>query len=129
MSIKFIVVKRGRPGHPEEGEKFYPSIRSTGRITLRQLAREASEMSTLSTVDIMAAIEAFLTLIPRHLAKGEIVSLGEFGHFWLRFSAEGVDSPKEVRGELITTLIPRFMPGKEFKEVLNLRDVKFEKMD
>ena len=75
---------------------------------------------------MMAAIEAFLTLIPAHLARGEIVDLGAFGNFWLRFSAEGVETPAKVRGDLITTLIPRFMPGKEFKKIL--RTVKFEKL-
>jgi predicted histone-like DNA-binding protein len=125
MSIKFKIVARGRPGHPEAPKKYYPYIRSTGRVTMRELAEEASDMSTLSTADVMAAIEIFLTLIPAHLAEGKIVDLGEFGNFWLRFSAQGVESPERVRGNLITTLIPRFMPGKEFKR--GLRAVKFEK--
>ena len=125
MSIKYNVVERGRPGHPEEPKKYYPSLQSTGRITKRELAEEASEMSTLSTTDMMAAIEALLTLIPEHLANGEVVELGEFGNFWVRFSAEGAESPKEVRGKQVTRLIPRFMPGKQFKLVLEA--VKFEK--
>lgn len=125
MTIKFNIVERGRPGHAEAPKKYYPSIQSTGRVTMRQLAREASQMSSLSSPDMMAAIEAFLTLIPRHLAQGDIVELGEFGNFWLRFSAEGVETPAKVHGDQITTLIPRFMPGKEFKRALNT--VKFEK--
>ena|SRR5262245_12161011 len=125
MSIKFNVVERGRPGHDEAPKKYYPSIQSTGRVTLRQLANEASDISTLSTPDMMAAIEAFLQLIPAHLAQGEVVELGDFGNFWLRFSAEGAETAAQVRGKQITTLIPRFMPGKEFKRAL--RTVKFEK--
>ena len=92
---------------------------------MRELAEEASDMSTLTTADMMAAIEVCLLLIPKHLAQGEIVDLGEFGNFWLRFSAEGVNTPAKVRGDLITTLIPRFMPGKGFKRTL--RTVKFVK--
>ena len=126
MSIKFNVVERGRPGHAEAPKKYYPSLQSTGRATMRQLAEEASDISTLSSPDMMAAIEAFLTLIPNHLANGEVVELGDFGGFWLRFSAEGAETPAEVRGNQITTLIPRFMPGKEFKRAL--RQVKFEKI-
>lgn len=125
MSIKFNVVERGRPGHDEAPKKYYPSIQSTGRVTLRQIANEASDISTLSTPDMMAAIEAFLKLIPDHLAQGEVVELGDFGNFWLRFSAEGAETPAQVRGDQITTLIPRFMPGKQFKRALN--QVKFEK--
>ena len=126
MSIKYNIVERGRPGHPEKPKKYYPSLQSTGRVTERDLAEEASDMSTLSTADVMAVIEALLILIPDHLANGEIVELGEFGNFWVRFRAEGVDSPDKVRGKQINRLIPRFMPGKQFKWVL--KAVEFEKL-
>ncbi len=126
MSVKFNIVERGKPGQPDAPKKYYPSLQSTGRVTIRQLANEASQISTLSSPDMMAAIEAFLMLIPGHLANGEVVELGDFGNFWLRFSAEGAETAAEVRGDQITTLIPRFMPGKEFKRVLGT--VKFEKL-
>lgn len=64
MSIKYSIVERGKPGHPETPKKYYPYIRSTGRVSMRELAEEASDMSTLTTVDMMAAIEVFLKLIP-----------------------------------------------------------------
>ena len=126
MSIKFNVVKRGNPAKPEAARKFYPSIQSSGRMTVRQLAEKASQMSTLSTMDMMAAIESFLTIVPQELADGKIVELGDFGNFWLRSSAEGVDEPERVRGDQITSLIPRFMPGKQFKRVLGAAE--FEKL-
>jgi predicted histone-like DNA-binding protein len=126
MSIKFNIVERGRPGHSEATKKYYPSIQSTGRVSVRDLAERASDMSTLSTPDMMAAIEALLTIIPEELANGNIVELGDFGNIWLRFSAEGVEDPAKVRGDQITTLIPRLNPGKQFKQVL--RTVKFEKL-
>ena len=40
------------------------------------------------------------------------------GNFWLRFSAEGVEDINRVRGDQITTLLPRFNPGKRFKRAL-----------
>jgi predicted histone-like DNA-binding protein len=125
MSIKFNIVKRGRPGDSQAPKKYYPSIQSTGRVSVRQLAERASDISTLSTPDMMAAIEALLTIIPEELADGNIVELGDFGNFWLRFSAEGSEAAAGVRGDQITTLIPRFMPGRQFKRVLGR--VKFVK--
>lgn len=122
MSIKFNIVERGRPGNSEAPKKYYPSIQSTGRVSVRQLAERASDRSTLTTADMMAAIEALLTIIPDELAHGNIVELGDFGSFWLRFSAE---DPTKVSGNQITTLIPRFMPGKQFKNVLG--SVTFKK--
>ena len=126
MTIKFNIVERGKPGDSEAPKKYYPSIQSTGRVSMRQLAERASRMSTLSTPDVIAAIEILLAIIPDELAQGNIVELGDFGNFWLRSSAEGIEDPAKVRGDQITTLIPRFNPGKRFKRALYR--VKFEKM-
>ena len=125
MSIKFNVVERGNPARPNLPKKYYPSIQSSGRVTLRQLAERAANMSTLSTTDIMAAVESFLTIIPEELAHGRIVELGDFGNFWLRSASDGAERPEEVGGSQITSLIPRFNAGKRFKRVLGA--VKFEK--
>ena len=122
MSVKFNIVERGNPGNPQAPKKFYPSIQSTGRMTLRELAEHASQMSTLSTTDMMAAIESFLTIVPRELAKGNIVELGDFGNFWLRTETEGAEAQTDVRADQITGVLPRFNPGKEFKRTLDTID-------
>ena len=125
MTVKFNVVERGNPAKPEAPRKFYPAIQSSGRITVRQLAERAAQMSTLSTMDIVAAIESFLTIVPEELTNGKIVELGDFGNFWLRSTAEGVEEAAKVRGEQVTNLIPRFNPGKRFKRVL--KSARFKK--
>ena len=126
MSVKFNVVERGNPAKPEAQKKFYPSIQSSGRMTVRELAEKASRMSTLSTTDMMAAIESFLSIVPEELANGKIVELGDFGNFWLRSTSDGVEEAAKVRGDQVINLIPRFNPGKQFKRVLS--SAKFEKL-
>jgi predicted histone-like DNA-binding protein len=125
MTVKFNIVERGRPGHSEAPKKYYPSLQSTGRVSIRELAERASDMSTFSTADMIGAIEILLDIIPEELARGKIVELGDFGNFWLRFSAKGVEDINRVRGDQITTLLPRFNPGKRFKQVL--AGVEFER--
>ena len=126
MSVKFNVVERGNPAKPEAPKKFYPSIQSDGRMTVRELAEKASRMSTLSTTDMMAAIESFLSIVPEEWANGKIVELGDFGNFWLRSTSDGVEEAAKVRGDQINNLIPRFNPGKQFKRVLS--STQFEKL-
>jgi len=126
MSVKFNVIEKGNPANSEAPKKFYPSIQASGRISTRELAERASQMSTLSTTDIMAAIESFLTIVPSELAKGNIVELGDFGSFWLRTSAEGVETAETVRANQINGVLPRFNPGKEFKRTLD--NVEFVKI-
>jgi predicted histone-like DNA-binding protein len=119
MSVKYNIVERGKPGDLEAPKKYYPSIQSSGRVSTRELAEMAAQRSTLSSMDMMAAIESFLAIIPEQLAKGNIVELGEFGTFWLRTTSEGAETPEEVRATQITSILPRFNPGKVFKHVLD----------
>lgn len=125
MSVKYSVVERGNPSNLQAPKKFYPSISSSGRKSLRQLAGRISEISTVSSADTMAVLEALLTVIPQELAAGNIVELGDFGNFWLKANADGVDTAEAVRAGQITTLLPRFNAGKEFKKVL--ASIEFEK--
>ena len=118
MSVKFNVVERGNPSNREAPKKFYPSIQSSGRVTTREVAEMAAQRSTLSKMDMMAAIESFLEIIPEQLAKGNIVELGEFGSFWLRVEADGAESVA-VNATQITAVKPRFNPGKLFKKMLD----------
>lgn len=126
MSIKYNVVKRGNPADNQYPKKYYPSLQSSGRVTLRQLAGRAAQMSTLTTTDMVAAIESLLTIIPDELAQGNIVELGDFGSFWVKSTSSGVETPDEVRGSQINNILPRFNPGKEFKRVLDATE--FEKL-
>lgn len=125
MTVKYSVVSRGNPSDPDAPHKYYPSIKSSGRVKLRALAKDIAEISTVSTVDTMAVLEALLTLIPRELNKGNIVELGDLGSFWLRARSEGAETAETVTGRNISRLIPDFKPGKEFKQVLTT--VEFEK--
>lgn len=119
MSVKFNVVERGNPSNQEAPKKFYPSILSSGRVTTRELAEIAARESTISPADMMGAIEIILSVIPRELAKGNIVELGDFGNFWLKTTSEGVENEEDARASQILTVLPRFIPGKLFKNVLN----------
>jgi predicted histone-like DNA-binding protein len=125
MTVKYNVVERGNPSKPDAPKKFYPSIEASGRKTLRQMAERIAQISTVSTADTMAVLEALLTVIPQELAAGNIVELGDFGNFWLRNEAEGADTADAVRANHITNVLPRFNAGKEFKKVLAA--IEFEK--
>ncbi|SRR6266496_4176495 len=125
MTVKYNIVERGNPANPEAPKKFYPSIQSSGRISTRELAERAAQMCTLTTADMMAAIESILTILPGELAKGNIVELGDFGSFWLKATSDGAETAEQVRADQINGVMPRFLPGKLFKRVLD--GIKFNK--
>jgi predicted histone-like DNA-binding protein len=120
MTVRFNIVERGDPRDPTAPKKFYPSIVASKKVTLRDIVRRVAEMSTVSSADTMAVVEAFLTVIPSELSEGNIVSLGEFGSFWLRIRSEGAENEEDVSRFNIINVLPRFTPGKEFKQLLRL---------
>ncbi|MEZ4646988.1 MAG: HU family DNA-binding protein [Chloroflexota bacterium] len=125
MPAKYKVIEKVNPREPQGARKFYPSLQMNGRSTQRTLALEAADRSTLSDADMDAAMTNLLALIPRHLAEGKIVDLGEFGTFRLTISGEGTATEDEVTVRNIKKVGVRFTPGPSFKKMLE--DVKFEK--
>jgi predicted histone-like DNA-binding protein len=122
MAVKFTTVARVNPQDPEGPKKYYPLVRSRGKVTVQQLAERAAEVSTLSPADLAAAIEVFLAIVPQELSDGNIVSLGDFGTFSLRVRSEGADTAEEVTSRNITHTLVTFRPGKRFKQALNAID-------
>lgn len=124
MSIKYNIIPRRDPRNQEAPVKYYPSIQSTGRLTVRQLAERMAQISTLSTVDTMAALEAFLQVVPQELLNGNIVDLGDFGSFWLRITSAGSNSETEVSKSNIGSVKSYFRPGTEFQKALKTAEFK-----
>ncbi len=125
MSVKFNIVARKNPFKPDAPPQYYPSIISSDRVTTRDVAHQIAEISTVSSPDIMAAIEGLLSVLPRNLANGSIVDLGDFGSFWLRIKSQGTDNTTDVTAQNITNVQIQFRPGKEFKRTL--ATIQFEK--
>ncbi|MBK6328439.1 MAG: DNA-binding protein [Chloroflexi bacterium] len=126
MPAKYKVVERINPADRLAPRKFYPSLQSNGRVGERTLAVEAADRSSMSDADMAAALANMLALIPKHLAMGEIVDLGDFGTFRLSISGEGSDSPDQVTSRNIKKVMVRFTPGPIFKGALSR--IVFEKV-
>lgn len=125
MPAKYHIVARGKPGQPAAPKKYYPSAITTGRTNARQLSTRIAEISTLSTIDTLAMLEALLNAIPHELAQGRLVDLGDFGSFRLRLDTDGADSPEKVSSRQIKQVRVRFTPGKVFQALLdNIEFVK-----
>ena len=125
MTVKYNIREHVNPSNPLAPKMYYPSIKASGRCDQRQLAELIAAMSTISSADTMAMLEALLIVLPNELAKGNIVDLGDFGSFWLKANADGAETAEEVRATQIHRLMPHFKPGKEFKKVL--KSIEFKK--
>jgi len=119
MSVNYKPVPKKNPSQQTEPAKFYAQVVSSGDMTLRQLAKQISAISTVSTADTMAVIEAFLEVVPQALADGKIVRLGDFGSFNLTASSTGAADAAALSSTAINKVSVKFRPGKEFTKVID----------
>ena len=126
MSVKFSVTPRKDPRDQNSQPKYYATVRSNGRVDTHGIAKDINKMSTVSSVDTAAVLEAFMNVVPDQLADGKIVELGDFGTFRVSVSSEGAELPESVTTRSITNVRILFQPGKRFKKLLN--GTEFEKI-
>ena len=126
MTIRYNVVPKVDPRNLEAPPKYYPTAVSTGRTDMRALAERIAEISTVSTIDSMAMLEALQVVIPDELSQGKIVDLGGFGAFRLTIKASGEAVPDDVSVRNIKTTRVQFKPGPGFIDML--KGLKFRKV-
>ena len=125
MSAKYRSVRRKDPTNPNAPAKYYPSMKIQGQTNLRELVTGVSEMSSLSTIDMIAAIEGLLVAIPKELVTGKSVVLGEFGTYYLTLHGKGVENSRAMSNRNIIQARARFRPGKLFNKAL--KGTQFQK--
>jgi len=124
MAVKCFKVAQKNLQKPTDPVKHYLRNKSTGEMTERDLVEKGASISLMNPVDIKAANELFLQLIPEALSDGKIIRIGDFGTFMLKISSEGVENPDELTIRNIKGVKVIFRPGQAFKKML--RDIKFE---
>ena len=118
MPIEYSLAERGNPGNAQAPKKWYAVARSQGETTVRDIAGRINQMSTVSTIDVMAVLEAFFQTVPAELADGQIVRFGDFGSFSVSLQSDGADSEKEFVAANINNVKVVFRPGKLFAQAM-----------
>jgi predicted histone-like DNA-binding protein len=126
MSILYKAIGRTQPGVAGGGQiKYYAGIKREREVTLREMVKEISSRSTVTTADAMAVIENFLELVPKFLRNGRTVNLGQLGSFRVNISSKGYDTPDEVGNYSIKRNKISFLPSAEMRE--NMGTVRYTK--
>lgn len=124
MPIEYSLAERGNPAQPSAPKKFYAVARSQGDTTVRDIAGRINQMSTVSTIDVMAVLEAFFQTVPQELAAGRIVRFVDFGSFSTSLQSEGAATEKEFTVSLIDNVKVVFRPGKLFAQAMQSAEMR-----
>lgn len=117
MAFKFKAIPKKNPQDQAAPAKYYASPVYSGNVTIRQLAKKIADISTVSSIDTLAVLEAFLQLIPEEMADGNIVRLRDFGTFRISVSSEGVEDASKLMSSHIKKTRVLFRPSQEFSEI------------
>jgi len=127
MAVKFNIHEMGNAIDPTAPTKFYARPIHTGEKTLEDIAEDISHASSLTESDVYAVLQSLVREIPRNIAQGNIVRLGNLGSFRLGAHSTGSDRKEEVSEHNIHTKRIIFHAGKLVKKELN--KIVFEKND
>ena len=119
MAVNFKAVPKKNPSKQDDPPKYYAQVVSSGEMSMRQVAKQISAISTVSTTDTVAVIEAFLTVVPQTLADGKIVRLGDFGSFSLNVNSDGAETSEKLGKTDIRKATVKFRPSKEFARTIS----------
>lgn len=122
MAIPYTVIQRPNPSDPAAPRKHYGIAKSNGEVSLRQLADQIAEISTVSPIDTLAVLESLVQVLPDHLTEGRIVRLGDFGDFRVTISTEGADTPETFTKGMIKKANLNFRGGKLIRNALKTAD-------
>ena len=130
--IKYSLVMRGEPRHPERPKRAFASAQCIKTLSLEELVRHIKNHGcAYSTGDFIAITKMLAEATAEMLKEGYQVELDDLGKFYITLGCKGAESMeaflpeqhiKEVRvhwtpGEAFDNMRPKV----EFKENLNRR--------
>ena len=123
--MKYKLIKRRNPSNPYSYNKFHAIPVYHSLVDMKEIAKEISERSSLSSGDVFNVLQNLTDILPRYLTDGKRIQLGDLGIFRLLFSSEGVDNKDDFKLSKIRGIKINFSAGKEIKK--QIKNIRFEK--
>lgn len=122
--ITFKPVLRKNPKYPNDPQKYYPLVKSTGTIDIRVISEELSDASTLNSVDIRAVLFGLEKSLLKYLQDGYTVKFGDLGTFRTSMSGKPADTADELTASNVRKVRIVFAPSMILKRTVASAPVK-----
>ena len=119
MALKYsLVLRRDMSKAAQSGDKlYYGQVRSTDRVSMKELCDLIASRSTASSGDIKLVIDGLINVLKDNLAKGCIVEMGEFGNFRMNAGSTGSFDEKSFDTRQFKKAKIIFSPGAELRKI------------
>ena len=118
MGLFYNKVQRANPSDPDAPKKWYPVLKSVGKMEVDEVARLIADETTLNPKEAEMALAQLEKVLINALLNGQTVSIGSWGSFQLTISADGAATEKEAGPSKIRKVNVRFQPGRTLKEAI-----------
>ena len=113
MSVKYSLAHMStKPGDKTCTEKkYYAKSQSASRLNIERICSNITHFGTDIRGDVLSVTDGLLHEMIRGLEDGQIVELGDFGHFQIQLRSEGTEKEKEFTAANIRKATIQFRPG------------------
>ena len=120
--LRLKVIKRRDPRDLSAQPKFYASVKRNQNVGLYHMVDELRKISPINKGDAVSVLINLIDLVPKELAIGNTVTLGDLGTFWINVSSQGFDNENEVSTKAINKVKVHFKASNQLKKLMsNLR--------
>ena len=117
--LKFKVIKRNYPRDLNAQPKFHASIKRNQNVGLDHMVDELRKISSINKGDAVSTLINLIDLVPKELARGDTVTLGNLGTFWLSVSSQGFDNEEDVSPKAINKVKVHFKASNQLKDLMS----------
>lgn len=125
-TIKLKAVTKRNPREPEMAPKYYLSAIHGSQVGVEYLSDQVSKRCTLRKSDVQGVLIALMEVVPEEICKGNIVSLGELGTFYVNVSSYGAENAEDLSVANLRAFKLIHLPTKKFKKHLKMISVSMQ---
>lgn len=118
MSVKYSIVALHNPSKLTEPRKYYAKAQAYGNLPLETICENVSHSGSIVRGDVLAVSDGLIFQMIAGLRAGQIVELGDFGHFQVQVQSAGAETAKEFTATNISKAKIQFRPGKMLQNML-----------
>jgi Bacterial nucleoid DNA-binding protein len=119
MALHYVIQKRRNPSDPGAPEKFYLSSKSLPAVDRKTFINDMVRNTSLTKNEATTALDYLFESLPRYIALGHTVKLGELGYFKATIRSKGADTEEEATLDKVIRKRMIFIFGSEIREQIN----------
>jgi len=119
MALHYVVQQRKNPRDLEAPGKHYLIAKSLPAVDRKTFVQDMVRNTSLTKNEATTALDYLFESLPRYIALGHTVKLGELGYFRATIQSTGSDSEDEATTDKVTKKRVVFIFGSELRNLIS----------